>query len=94
MKIKTLKAGTIVQMHGIPVELLGEVKAQTAKGNWSLIDSGIKERAKQMGRLGGKKTSKAKAAAARANGKLGGRPKKTPKAKKRPSSGSNEKLTD
>lgn len=45
--------------------------------------------AQQLGRLGGKKTSEAKAAAARANGNLGGRPKKTTKAKKRPSSGSN-----
>ena len=80
MKIKTLKAGTIVQMHGIPVELLGTVKAQTAKGNWGLIDSGIKERAKQMGRKGGLQTSEAKAAAVRANGELGGRPRKTPKA--------------
>jgi len=32
--------------------------------------------AQQLGRLGGKATSEAKAAAARANGKLGGRPKK------------------
>jgi len=80
MKIKTLKAGTIVQMHGIPVELLGEVKAQSSKGNWTMIDSGIKERAKQMGRKGGLQTSEAKAAAVRENGKLGGRPRKTPKA--------------
>ena len=46
--------------------------------------------AQQLGRLGGKKTSEAKAIAARANGKLGGRPKKTPKAEKRPSIGLNE----
>jgi hypothetical protein len=32
--------------------------------------------AQQLGRLGGKKTSEAKSAAARENGKLGGRPKK------------------
>lgn len=80
MIIKTLKVGTIVQMHGIPVELLGEVKAQTAKGNWGLINSGIKERAKQLGRKGGLRTSEAKASAVRENGKLGGRPRKTPKA--------------
>jgi hypothetical protein len=34
--------------------------------------------AQQLGRLGGLKTSKAKAAAAKANGKKGGRPKKKP----------------
>lgn len=32
--------------------------------------------AQQLGRLGGKSTSEAKAAASRENGKLGGRPKK------------------
>ena len=37
--------------------------------------------AQQLGRLGGKKTSEAKAAAAKANGAKGGRPRKTPKAK-------------
>lgn len=36
--------------------------------------------AQQLGRLGGKKTSEAKAAAAKANGAKGGRPRKTPKA--------------
>lgn len=41
-----------------------------------------------IGAKGGKAKSKAKAKAARANGKLGGRPKKTTKAKKRPPSGS------
>lgn len=35
--------------------------------------------AQQLGRLGGKKTSEAKAAAAKANGAKGGRPRKTPK---------------
>lgn len=43
----------------------------------------------EIGAKGGKATSKAKAKAAKANGKLGGRPKKTPQAKKRTSSGSN-----
>ena len=38
------------------------------------------ERKKQAGRAGGMATSAAKAAAARANGKLGGRPRKRPKA--------------
>jgi len=38
--------------------------------------------AQQLGRLGGKKTSEAKAAAAKANGAKGGRPRKTPKAGK------------
>ena len=42
-----------------------------------------------IGAKGGRATSKAKAKAAKANGKLGGRPKKTTKAKKRPPSGSN-----
>lgn len=37
--------------------------------------------AQQLGRLGGRKTSEAKAAAAKANGAKGGRPRKTPKAK-------------
>ena len=36
--------------------------------------------AQQLGRLGGKKTSEAKVVAAKANGKKGGRPRKTPKA--------------
>ena len=35
--------------------------------------------AQQLGRLGGRKTSEAKAAAAKANGAKGGRPRKTPK---------------
>jgi len=39
--------------------------------------------AQQLGRLGGRKTSEAKAAAAKANGSKGGRPRKTPKAKRR-----------
>ena len=43
-----------------------------------------------IGSKGGKATSKAKSKAAKANGKLGGRPKKTPQAKTRPSSGSND----
>ena len=43
-----------------------------------------------IGAKGGKATSKAKAKAAKVNGKLGGRPKKATKAKKRPSSGSND----
>jgi len=43
-----------------------------------------------IGSQGGKATSKAKAEAAKANGKLGGRPKKTQKAKKRSPSGSND----
>ena len=47
-----------------------------------------------IGAKGGKATSKAKAKAAKANGKLGGRPKKAPKAKKLPSSGSNKALSD
>lgn len=34
--------------------------------------------AQQLGRRGGRATSEAKAAAARANGAKGGRPKKTP----------------
>lgn len=37
----------------------------------------IPEAAKLLGRKGGKSKSKAKAAAARANGKLGGRPRKS-----------------
>ena len=36
--------------------------------------------AQALGRLGGKKTSEAKSAAAKANGAKGGRPRKTPKA--------------
>lgn len=36
--------------------------------------------AQQLGRLGGRKTSEAKAAAAKANGAKGGRPRKNPKA--------------
>ena len=36
--------------------------------------------AQKLGRLGGRKTSEAKAAAAKANGAKGGRPRKTPKA--------------
>ena len=47
-----------------------------------------------IGRKGGKAKSKAKAKAAKANGRLGGRPKKTPKAKTRPSSGSNKLIAD
>jgi len=43
----------------------------------------------RIGAKGGKSTSKAKAKAAKANGKLGGRSKKAPKAEKRPPSGSN-----
>jgi len=35
-----------------------------------------------LGRLGGAKKSTAKAASSRANGKLGGRPKKKPQAEK------------
>jgi len=35
--------------------------------------------AQQLGRIGGKKTSEAKSAAAKANGAKGGRPRKTPK---------------
>ena len=40
----------------------------------------MNKHAQQLGRLGGKKTSEAKAAAAKANGAKGGRPRKTPKA--------------
>ena len=47
-----------------------------------------------IGSKGGKATSKAKAKAAKVNGKLGGRPKKATKAKKRPSSGSNAEVSD
>lgn len=36
--------------------------------------------AQKLGRLGGRKTSEAKTAAAKANGAKGGRPRKTPKA--------------
>jgi len=46
--------------------------------------------AQQLGRLGGKKTSEAKAAAAKANGAKGGRPRKTPKAET-PSEPANDK---
>lgn len=49
--------------------------------------------AQQLGRLGGKKTSEAKAAAAKANGAKGGRPRKTPKAET-PSEPANKELTD
>ena len=49
---------------------------------------------RQIGSLGGSAKSKAKAKAAKANGKLGGRPKKTPKAKGRTSSGSNKALSN
>ena len=51
----------------------------------------IKQYLASIGAKGGKATSKAKVKAAKANGKLGGRPKKTPKAEKRLSSGSNER---
>lgn len=44
------------------------------------LQPAMNKAAQQLGRLGGKKTSEAKAAAAKANGKKGGRPKKTPKA--------------
>ena len=40
-----------------------------------------------LGRLGGKATSEAKAAAARANGKLGGRPKKPKRVARRSNKG-------
>lgn len=40
--------------------------------------------AQQLGRLGGKKTSEAKAAAARENGKKGGPPKGNQNARKKP----------
>lgn len=40
----------------------------------------MNKHAQQLGRLGGKETSEAKAAAAKANGAKGGRPRKTPKA--------------
>lgn len=43
--------------------------------------------AQQLGRLGGKATSEAKAAAARANGKLGGRPKKPKRVARRSNKG-------
>lgn len=48
--------------------------------------------AQQLGRLGGRKTSEAKAAAAKANGAKGGRPRKTPKAET-PSEPANNELT-
>jgi hypothetical protein len=48
--------------------------------------------AQKLGRLGGKKTSEAKAAAAKANGAKGGRPRKTPKAEP-PSEPANDKLS-
>lgn len=43
--------------------------------------------AQKLGRLGGLARSKAKAAAARANGKLGGRPKKAQRPDRRHNSG-------
>jgi len=76
MKTNTLKAGTIVQFHGIPVELVSATKVKTASGNWDVISRSAAE----MGRRGGSKSSEAKAAAVRENGKLGGRPRKTPSA--------------
>lgn len=86
MKTKTLKAGSIVHLHGIPVELVSATKVKTASGNWDVISSSAAE----MGRKGGSKTSEAKAAAVRENGKRGGRPRKTPKAEP-PSEPANEK---
>lgn len=65
MKTKTLKAGTIVQLHGIPVELVSATTVKTASGNWDVISSSAAE----MGRKGGSKSSEAKAAAVRENGK-------------------------
>lgn len=44
---------------------------QTAK-------AALRARMTALGRLGGRKTSAAKAAAVRANGRLGGRPRKAP----------------
>lgn len=61
MKTKTLKAGTIVQLHGIPVELVSATTVKTASGNWDVISSSAAE----MGRKGGSKSSEAKAAAVR-----------------------------
>jgi len=75
MKIKTLKAGTIIQMHGIPMALVSAIKVKTSSGNWEVISSSPAE----MGRKGGMQTSEAKAAAAKANGVKGGRPRKQPK---------------
>jgi hypothetical protein len=48
--------------------------------------------AQQLGRLGGRKTSEAKAAAAKANGAKGGRPRKTPNAET-PSEPANAKVS-
>lgn len=42
----------------------------------AIDDLGFKEAARLLGRKGGKATTKAKAAAARENGKQGGRPRK------------------
>lgn len=39
MKTKTLPAGTIVHINGLPVELTQDTQAQTAEGNWEMIDN-------------------------------------------------------
>ena len=44
----------------------------------------VNKAAQALGRLGGKKTSEAKAAAARENGKKGGAPKGNQNARKKP----------
>lgn len=69
-----------VSSHGArsPVDSDGELEM-----------SAITKYLASIGAKGGKATSKAKSKAAKANGKLGGRPKKTPKGKGRTSSGSN-----
>lgn len=45
MKTKTLKAGTIVQLHGIPVELVSATTVKTASGNWETMSAINQDRA-------------------------------------------------
>ncbi len=37
--MKTLKAGTVVQICGLPVALTADVEVETHDGNWALIEA-------------------------------------------------------
>lgn len=38
METRTLKAGTVIKIEGIPLQLEQDVQASTAEGNWGLIE--------------------------------------------------------